>query len=477
MMMPIRPSIKNCSTRGLMILLTALILFCLLPLPAIFCPLAGSSFDTDDTSLFSIEEDLLPETGDTMSLNTSESDPGFWDPFLHQSDVTLGHSVSLATDPGTKTITNHSFLRYEFETLFQENLFFRFDGKATARWESDHRARAEGCHVKMDTGIRELYMQAGFDNFNIALGKKIVVWGKADTAIVTDVVSPRDLSDFIFTRIEDARIGQFMASAEIFTGIGNFFIFLSPDPSTDILPDPGTRYFRPLPGIDNYEFYPDALSEKDIETGIRYSRTMGQTDISIMAGWFYENTGIYVASDSIDGIKPALYFNHSPYAMYGAAFSTARGSFIYKGEMAFKKDFPLQGFDESSGYQKFQAHVIDAAAGIEFNANGEYQMSLECSNRHVYDISPGDILNSEDSTMAYYTFTKDFFNQTLMVEYMFFYHIQDHDMFNHFRLTYDYSDSIQMEAGYTFFNIHDDNGRLSPYKNEDRISFEIRYYF
>ncbi|MCP4024406.1 MAG: hypothetical protein GY729_21365 [Desulfobacteraceae bacterium] len=397
--------------------------------------------------------------------------------FLDDSTFTLGYQFSLATGTNAEIVTNYAYLRHEYETLFCKNLFFKFDGKVKFIPETDHRADAEDKDLFLEGSVRELYLQAGYDDFSVKLGNQIIVWGKADTAAITDVVSPRDLSEFIFLELEDARFGQFMLSSDIYWDIANLFVFISPFPDTDREPDIGTRYFRTLPDLDSYAINENKPEFGDLEYGLRLSKTLEKTELSFMAGRFFANAPVYGHNGAFENDMPILRKDFAEYNMAGAAVSYAMQSFLLKFEGAFKNNFPLQGLDENNYYTIVASDIFDAMAGLEYNANDRYLLTFELSNRHIFGNMSTLPATDRDSTSFYFAYLKNFFNDTLEFEYIFYYHIQDENLFHDFQLTYDVTDNIEVKGSLALFNMQDKDSILWQYKDEDRITFEIRYYF
>lgn len=453
-----------------------------------------SSFDPDDDPLK--EENILPFDPDSELLkgevlssfdrDVDSNEKGYKYPvsdimeeLLKDSRFTLGYELSLGTASGPEVITNNFYVRQETQALFLNNLFFKFDGRVLLLSGNDHRAEAEDRDVAVEEHLREFYIQAGFERFSIRLGKQIVVWGKADTAVITDVVSPRDNSDFIFIKLEDSRLGQMMLSTDIYTSCGNLFFFLSPEPLTDREPDRDTRYYREFLERDAFTVNTEELSFSHVEYGARWEKTFGKTDLSLMAGRFFSNGAVYDFSGSLDSSSGKQLINETfiPYKMAGMAASHAKGNYLLKVESAFKKDFALQGVDGLQRYVPEKKDLFDISLGTEYNANEKYRLSLELSHRYI----PGGMahipLYDKNSTACYFTFVKDFLNQTLTFEYMFFHHIQEQNAFHHFRLTRDVTDNFQVMGSWAFFNIQDNSSTLWPYKEEDRFTMEMKYYF
>lgn len=218
---------------------------------------------------------------------------------------------------------------------------------------------------------------------------------------VTDVVSPRDASEFIFFNIEDARFGQWNVSSTLYRDNTSLFVFFTPLPEIDKTPEAGTHYFRSLPGNKNGCPVDDSPEFGDMEAGIK----------------------------------------------------------------------PLGTF------MAVESNVLDGAAGIEYNANDAYFMSLELSNRHIFSDRSALVHGRQDTASLYYTLTKDFWHDTLTLEYNFYYHLQEKNHFHNFQATYDLTDTIEIQVRYTLLNVTDSQSLMWAYKDEDRVAMEIQFTF
>ena len=448
--------------------LLLLILVCLLTWTPGYCE---SAFDSDEDAFEVFDGEVPAETAPE-----EKTPPGFAERFLKDTIFTLGYQFSHATNANAGVITNYGYLRQESETLFGGNYFFRFDGKVALIHGTDHRADAGNEDLFMQPRIRELYIQAGYETFSLKLGSQIIVWGKADTAAITDVVSPRNLSEFIFLDLEDSRFGQFALSADIYRESVNAFFFVSPYPDTDEMPDRGTRYDRELPGLDLFTLRRAEPGFGDLEYGIRLDKGFAKVEVSLMSGRFHVNSPVYHVTGEFVDASPALLEDYPAYTMVGSAATHAMESILLKLEVAYKDRFPLQGIGSNGAYVLVESDLIDASAGLEYNAGGRYLMTFEISNRHILDDVAALSGYDRDNASFYYTFGKDFLNQTLAFEYVLYYNINDRNIIHDARLTYDLTDSIEMRASYALFDIRDENSLLWQYRNEDRVTLEVNCF-
>ena len=56
-------------------------------------------------------------------------------------------------------------------------------------------------------GIREAYLDIFFNSMDFRIGKQQIIWGKADCVFITDIVSPKNLDEFLLRDFDEIRIG------------------------------------------------------------------------------------------------------------------------------------------------------------------------------------------------------------------------------------------------------------------------------
>jgi hypothetical protein len=400
-------------------------------------------------------------------IDTTGADKGAG---LRDFTFTVSHDLSWATkEPDPGIVTNRSSLRCEFDKTFGDNLFIKFDGKASLYLDNDHVADAEGKDAAVDDEIREFYIQAGFDRFMIRVGKQVVVWGETDGDVINDVVSPRDESEFIFIDLEDSRLGQYMASMDLYSDYGDFLFFVTFKPGFNDTPDRGTRYYR---GLGDAVVTEERTEFSDREAGFKWKKIYDKFEISLMTASLLQNPGVleYESGNAFNK-------SYGRYGFYGVGASYTIGSFLFKIDASFKNDYSLQskGFDLQ--YGKKGRNISDTAFAIEYDANGRYTMNFELTNRHVFDYSKELCGMERDNTGLYFQYTKKFFNDTLKFEYASFHQFQENNTFHKTELDYSFTDDIELTIEYAFFQMTDRESFLWNYRNEDRIGAELRIYY
>ncbi len=422
----------------------------------------SSGFDDDEGGFddeASFEETEFP-------VNSEKEGGNYFKDFK----FTASHLYSFGTTkPDTGSINNQSSLRCEFDRTVYESFFLKFDGKVSGHYEDDHVAEAEDEKFETDGKIREFYLQAVFDNFMIRGGRQIIVWGETDGGVINDVVSPRDRSEFIFIDLEDSRLGQYIASVDIYSDMGDFLFFVTGKPSSDEMPDSGTRYDRSAAGINIIE---DKVTFSDREFGFKWKKIEGKFEIALMGASFFDNEGVLDYLQGNDYQK-----EYSDYWFSGVGLSFTKGAYLVKIDVSYKNNYPLQGIDESSRFMKDEHDISDMALGIEYDANGRYLLNFELTNRHVFHYR-GELPGmKQDNPAFYFLFSKQFFNDTLKTVYTFFHQFHERNSFHKAEIDYTIIDDLDISFAYTFFDMSDRDSLLWNYRNEDRAEIELNYYF
>ena len=65
---------------------------------------------------------------------------------------------------------------------------------------------------EMEIGLREAYLDIYFNSVDVRIGKQQIIWGKADGVFITDIVSPKDLSEFENKEVFGYGYGQALKS-------------------------------------------------------------------------------------------------------------------------------------------------------------------------------------------------------------------------------------------------------------------------
>lgn len=172
----------------------------------------------------------------------------------------------------------------------------RVDADAAPDLEDHYYSRSVRSDQRWDASLREAYLDIPAGDWELRLGRQHVVWGEMVGFFFADVVSARDMREFLLPEFESLRIPQWAARAEYFGGDTHFELLWVPHPSFDRIGKPGTDFY-PYPSIPagtHVSYDKPSRSLGNGNWGLRVSR--------LIAGW--DLTAFYYDSLSVE---PTLY--------------------------------------------------------------------------------------------------------------------------------------------------------------------------
>ena len=147
---------------------------------------------------------------------------------------------------------------------------------------------------RVDILLRENYLDFGAGDWDFRVGRQHIVWGEMVGLFFADVVSAKDLREFILPDFDTLRIPQWAARAEYFKGDFHAEAIWIPVPSYDNIGKPGAEFFPavppPPPGFatlfDNEQFPRRTVAQRQLRTAaVDCSRTAGTCRASITGAW------------------------------------------------------------------------------------------------------------------------------------------------------------------------------------------------
>lgn len=210
----------------------------------------------------------------------------------------------------------------------------RFPGDAKAvfdGWVRDDRG-FEGQATRAE--VREAYLAGAAGNWDLAAGRQLLVWGKADAVNPTDVLSVRDFT--LLTPLdEDQKSGVGALRATYNMNDLRLSVIGLPEFRASRVPLPAT------PGVRLEERAPDQPWR---QFALRAERSAGNLDWSASAFDGYERTPD-LRFDGVDaqGVRVAL--AHTRIRMLGADVATNVGRYGVRAEVAWVRTDDPQGRD------------------------------------------------------------------------------------------------------------------------------------
>jgi len=335
---------------------------------------------------------------------------------------------------------------------------------------------------EIDLGLREAYIDLYFKSMDIRLGKQQIIWGQADGVFITDVVSPKNLREFLLPNFEEIRVGITSLKADYYAGNHTFELVWVPEFVPTQYPDRESIWFPSM-------FPDDATvdqSQKEINPSIensevffKYSLLSSELDLELMAGYMWDddpamhmdryNTNPQIPMPDSLVLRP----QHHRITLAGGSFSTDIGGVVLRGEGAFYDDkyFPVTSIlDEDGLVTKDYAHYL---VGLDFIIGG-VNFSTQFIQETILDYEDPIRQDEFENTMTFLA-KDDFFRDKLTLEFFMYYGFENQDALIRPTATYEVGNGVNLITGANLFT--GTEGRFGQFNPNDMVYFKLRYDF
>ena len=316
--------------------------------------------------------------------------------------------------------------------------------------------------------LTEVYLQGElFDNFDIKVGRQVVVWGKSDNIRITDILNPLDNREPGLVDIKDLRLPVTMTRMDYYFGQWNLCGMLIHEIKFNKDPVFGSDFFpgdRPLPREEK-----PSSTWNNQEYALALNGIFNNWDLSLYGAWLWDDRTYQEYTPT----GPQL--SHSRILMLGLAVNIAYGNWLLKGEAAY-----LDGLKYISTIDR--KNRLDLLLGLEYTGFNETVISLEIANRHIFSfdqrLQPAPIYGKENEFQSVLRLTRDFRHDTLQLTLLLstFGLTGDEGSLQRVTIAYDISDNLKLTGGIIAYQ----NGKKALFRkigDNDRFFTELRYSF
>lgn len=343
--------------------------------------------------------------------------------------------------------------------------------------------------------LRETYLDISTGDWDVRLGRQNIIWGEMVGLFFADVVSAKDMREFVLPEFDLLRIPQWAVRSEYFKGDFHGEAIWIPSPTYDNIGMPGAEFYPyPMPPpagygtIINGERRP-AGSLTDSNYGLRMSYLTGGWDLS---GFYYSSMDASPSFFREVVTVPAAAFvytpNHTRIQQVGGTFSkelsgaVLRGGdlgddligVVLKGEAVYTHDrwFEINQLSDSDGVVRND--TLDYAVGIDYSLPQRSRLNLQFFQRWYPNHDPGMLAEKLESGASIYATTH--LSDALEAQFLWIVGINHGDWLARPKLEWTLSPQWRWVAGADFFNGASD-GLFGRFANKDRLYTEVRFTF
>ncbi len=421
------------------------------------------------------EMEAVLEGFDSESLEVETQSPARLSPWSGAWILSAAYQTDLpapaAGEPDYRGLSRaRAKLQWQWQRRLSEswqtrvNGFLFYDGVFAAR-ERERVPDEVLAAYEREAELQEAWLRyQGAADWELKLGRQIVVWGKSDLLRVTDVLNPIDNLDPGMADVADLRLPVTMARWDHYFNDWTWSLMWIPEIRADKRPPVGSLFGSDTP-LPPQELPADGVDNAEWATALS----------GVFQGWdaaFYA-AEIYQDLPRLDAATTTLV--HDRVRMLGAAWTAVSGSWLWKAELAHWSE--LRFTQTPTPFQR-----VDLLLGAEYSGFSEQQWGLEWVRRQLRDYqpilagAPDNQPETEDQIALRYR--GDFLHQRLNLQLAWLLFGTQHSDGGFQRLVaeYELDDGWLMRAGY----INYDSGQtpqLTQIGRLDRLFVESQWSF
>lgn len=391
-----------------------------------------------------------------VELARATKSPEHWSKMLTRADLSaqgnLGNGIKWKLGA-----------RFDYDAVYDYNNFY------PTRVERDQRFNAS---------LRENYLDINTGDWDFRLGKQHVVWGEMVGMFFADVVSARNMYEFILPEFDTMRIPQWAARAEYFKDDFHAELLWIPIASYDQVGKPGAEFFpyQPVfPGMKVAYRNEDRPSRslKNTNYGIRLSTLQNGWDIS---GFAYSSmdVGQTFYRDAVSVPGTLIYqARHDRIKQYGGTLAKDFGNVVLKGETVYTRgrQYTVLRIDPDGLVPQ---NTLDWAVGLDFTLPAETRFNVQFFQRQYFSHDADLIADKREegySLLLNHKLTDKLEAQALLIS-----SLNRTDWLFRPKVSWGFEKNWRLIVGADIFK-GAPMGLFGRYDGQDRVYSEVRYSF
>ena len=393
-----------------------------------------------------------------FELARAVNDPSHWSKMLTR--VELGRSGKF-----NDTLKWKISARVDYDAVFDATRFY------PSQVRSDQRLNAS---------FRETYLDIDAGDWDIRLGRQHVVWGEMVSLFFADVVSARDMREFILPEFNILRIPQWAARAEYFKNDFHGELLWIPLPTYDETGKPGSEFFPLQPEFAG--FSTRYLNED------KPSRRLANSNFGVRGSWLthgWDVSGFFYRSmDAAPTFYRRIVLNPEPEVIYearhdrisqaGGTLAKDFGSMVLKTEMVATRGRRLGvlRLNETDGVVR--QNTFDWVVGLDVPLPSEARFNAQVFQSVITNHDPDVIPKKVES--GYSLLLNGKLHPQVEAEVLWVASFNRADWMLRPKVNWTFEKNWRLAVGADVF-YGPPEGLFGRYDKRDRVFSELKYYF
>ena len=339
-------------------------------------------------------------------------------------------------------------------------------------------------HSSPEVRIKEAYVDLSFGQFDLRLGRQIVIWGKADEFNPTDFINPEDYREFIFLKKADRKIGLFYPKIDYY--IGNFKVegIFIPVFTPSVIPMDTSYPWIPYqikdiivnPKIILKETEKVEYKLKNSEYALKFGAIMEGFDFSLCYFDGFFDLPVMFREGIIFPDTIVIVPEYKRFHAVGFDFTTTFRALGLRGELAYvdKGYYITTNIQDTDGVVKKPNSSL--VLGLDYTFGDNLYLNFQWIGRYIFDYEES-IEEGEFENRLVFSSQETFFDEELKIGFSgMVYNLGDRDYMFQPYIEYLVTDGVFIETGCYLFG-GEKQSMLGQFDKNDCLYLEISYYF
>lgn len=327
--------------------------------------------------------------------------------------------------------------------------------------------------------LREAYLQYAAESWDLRLGRQLIIWGKTDGVEITDLISPKDYTEFLAQDYDDIRMPVDALKFRYLRDQMTAEFVCVPVFQSAILPGDDSPWALDGEIPDDVEIsYEDPLAPekklKNSEIGGRLLFYLPGVDLAFSSLYTWNKTPAMSQTLTEDSETKYLSIRpeHHRLTFVGFGFSVPYGPLVFRGESAFSTGRRFEPEDPDDGL--FKKNALNSLLGVDWYPGSEWTLSAQFAHHFILDYDER-IYDNEHETLATLSVSKNLLRNTLTLSTFGYVGMNNRELFNRSSADYSLTDGLYLEAGIDLFLGNE--GVFGQYKDNTEVWLKAKYSF
>jgi len=334
----------------------------------------------------------------------------------------------------------------------------------------------------LELGLREAYLDLRFDNMDLRVGKQQIIYGKAEGVFITDVVSPKDLREFLLPDFDEIRMGVTSVKLNYYFGNSTIEAVWAPVFTPTQMPDDGSIWSpsMPFPITPTFDYSTAELAPKfeNSEYFLRFSSMSSKADFEIVGGYFWADDPTMHITKQIDPATMQLTGlivrpEYHRLAMGGASIAIPLGPLVIRSEGGYFAGKYFQTETPTIPDATIEKDYLHYMVGVDYTLAG-VRLSAQFIQENILDYEEG-IRNDEFENTMTFLAKKDFLRERLWLEFFAYIGLNNGDALMRPKVSYSFADGFDVQLGANIFA--GTEGRFGQFNKNDMVYMKLKYSF